>query len=763
MALAGGYLEPGTRLNNTYEVDSVVGEGGMGVVYRGHLIETGDPVAIKVIRAEMAHNESALALFRKEAAVLNNLLHEAIVRYYVFSRDQTTDRPFLATEFVDGRSLADVIEDRALSHQELIDLTVRLADGLQAAHRLGVTHRDISPDNVILPGGDVNRAKIIDFGIARATEFGGKTVIGDSIAGKFDYMSPEQLGLFGGNVGPRSDMYSLGIVLAEAARGRSMAMGGTQVEVVEKRRTVPPLDGIEPRFKALLSDMLQPKPQDRPETMTEIAARARQIGSAPQKRSKAPALIAAAVAIPVMVGAVLYGADMLGSGATDEGDAGAQEVAVMTGPAPLTPAAALNGGEDSGSEANDAGTDATDDSSVLPSPALPAEAVSETEAASTAPSLADPEAAPSPSEGEAELSADEIVIRLGGDSIDATEAPDGPRTDLALAPADVASDAAGEASSDGQERLTPADVLGVEPDETALVPGPVLVTPEEDGPGVAIPEEALPANGLEPDPQPRDRAPSEPTTIGATEPADNNPATVSVQERDAVDGRQERADDGEFEIAMPDPRETVPRPQDGIARYVSNYDAGDCTWIRPMQLGPRSAKLEAFGAEVPPFVEFDEAFARSLGFEADIGLRLVKDAQCPAIEFVRQLKAAGAKPLQLTIDSDTIRSGYALTGTVNGLHGRELAVLVINENGRVYPIDAVAKLEEDEAALHTRISGGPPALQPHLLMVIASDELPEALTMQNRGADEFFAAVDNQLLGRESEVKAQVTYFKFGG
>ena len=81
-------------------------------------------------------------------------------------------------------------------------------------------HRDLSPDNIILPGGKVERAKIIDFGIARSATIGGETLIGGSFAGKYNYVSPEQLGLFGGDVKEHSDIYSLGLVLAAAMRGK---------------------------------------------------------------------------------------------------------------------------------------------------------------------------------------------------------------------------------------------------------------------------------------------------------------------------------------------------------------------------------------------------------------------------------------------------------------------------------------------------------------------------------------------------------------
>ena len=156
---------------------------------------------------------------------------------------------------------------------EAVDLLRRRgAAGLQAAHDRGIVHRDISPDNIILPGGDVGRAKIIDFGIARAATLGGGTIIGGGFAGKYNYVSPEQLGLFGGDVTNRSDIYSFGLVLAGALFGQPIEMGGSQADTIDKRRTVPDLSGVDERLRPLIAAMLQPDPAHRPGSMAEVAA-----------------------------------------------------------------------------------------------------------------------------------------------------------------------------------------------------------------------------------------------------------------------------------------------------------------------------------------------------------------------------------------------------------------------------------------------------------------------------------------------------------
>ncbi len=266
------HVAPGTRLNDIYEVDALIASGGMGEVYRGHTIHTGDPVAIKLLRPELGENEAALALFRKEASALHTLHHDSIVRYYVCSVDPDLRRPYLAMEFVDGQSLSQLLRQGPLTFEAVRNLGQRVAGGLHVAHERGIVHRDVAPDNVIIPNADVRRAKIIDFGIARFTQTQDGTIIGGGFAGKYKYVSPEQLGLFGGEVTAKSDIYSLGLVLAEALTGQAIDMAGSQVQVVEKRRKVPDLGGIDMRIRPLLERMLQPDPADRPESMDAVAA-----------------------------------------------------------------------------------------------------------------------------------------------------------------------------------------------------------------------------------------------------------------------------------------------------------------------------------------------------------------------------------------------------------------------------------------------------------------------------------------------------------
>jgi formylglycine-generating enzyme required for sulfatase activity len=293
---------PGTRLNGIYEIDELIATGGMGEIYRGRALETGSVVAIKMIRRDFAENQRVLALFRKEAAALYRLQHEAIVRYYVFTTDPDLNCPYLAMEFVEGESLLEVARRKPFDVEAVLVLMARIAAGLHAAHEEGVIHRDVSPDNIILPGGDPARAKIIDFGIARSA-LDGSTVIGSDFAGKANFVSPEQIGLFGGVITAKSDIYGLGLTLAAALLGGPLDMAGTHVEVVAKRQVEPDLSAIDPRLRPILRAMLQPKPEDRPATMAEIAAwRPGTVPRPQQSRTKARRwpLIAAGLATGVL-------------------------------------------------------------------------------------------------------------------------------------------------------------------------------------------------------------------------------------------------------------------------------------------------------------------------------------------------------------------------------------------------------------------------------------------------------------------------------
>src|SRR5882724_2799723 len=252
---------PGSLIGHTYRIESLLARGGMGEVYRARHVELNTEHALKIILPELANNQRIVDLFRREASVLRTIRHDAVVAYDGVSRDEN-GRLYLVMEFADGPSLSKLMRDRPLDADEVRQLRDRLADGLAVAHDKGVVHRDISPDNVILPGGDLGKAKIIDFGISKAIDPEVKTIIGDDFAGKFSYVSPEQLGMFGGQIDGRSDIYSLGLVLAAAAQGEPLDMGLSPISVIEARRAVPDLGRVPAAVRA--------DPAKRPQSMREM-------------------------------------------------------------------------------------------------------------------------------------------------------------------------------------------------------------------------------------------------------------------------------------------------------------------------------------------------------------------------------------------------------------------------------------------------------------------------------------------------------------
>lgn len=260
----------GTRIIGTYEIEKLINTGGMGEVYRGRNIHDGEPVAIKIVLPHLAQDEMITQLFQKEAKVLNRLVHDAIVRYYVFTNDPDIGRPCMIMEFIEGTSMNDRLKQGPMSEEDVRLLLRRLASGLEKAHAMGVVHRDLSPDNVILHDGSVAQAKIIDFGIAKSTMKGDATLLQGQFAGKFSYVAPEQLGAYGGNVDGRADIYSLALMMVAVAQGRQLNMGKSIVEAVRARAAVPDLSGVYPSLRPLLSHMLEPDPANRPADMGEV-------------------------------------------------------------------------------------------------------------------------------------------------------------------------------------------------------------------------------------------------------------------------------------------------------------------------------------------------------------------------------------------------------------------------------------------------------------------------------------------------------------
>ena len=265
-----GRVTIGSVLNHIYRVTRFLAQGGMGEVYEGVNINTDERVAIKVILPHLAQDAKIQAMFKKEARTLTRLTHPALVQYRVLAQEPELGVFYIVTEFVDGEGLDELIGEALPSEPELRGLTRRLADGLKAAHELGAVHRDISPDNILLPEGRLEAAKIIDFGIARDGSTPHGTLLGEAFAGKLGYVAPEQLGDFGREVGPWTDVYSLGLVILALASGGSLDMGMTPAEAVDRRRAGPDLSALPEVLQPVFRRMLEPDPKRRLRSMDQV-------------------------------------------------------------------------------------------------------------------------------------------------------------------------------------------------------------------------------------------------------------------------------------------------------------------------------------------------------------------------------------------------------------------------------------------------------------------------------------------------------------
>ncbi|MFD1033464.1 serine/threonine-protein kinase [Sphingomonas hankookensis] len=265
-------IQPGDVLNHMFVVRRFLARGGMGEVFEGANLATDERVAIKVMLPALAADPNVITLFKREAQTLTRLHHEAVVQYRVLAMEPALGVLYIVTEYIDGTSLSDVLSTLRPDPAALGALLRRLASGLSAAHRLGAIHRDVAPDNVLLGGGELSRAKLIDFGIAKDLDPGTATIVGDGFAGKLGYVAPEQLGDFDRALGPWTDVYSLGLLILAVARGADLGLGGTLVDAVDKRRAGLDLAAVPVPLRGVVERMVRPDPAQRLRDMDAVRA-----------------------------------------------------------------------------------------------------------------------------------------------------------------------------------------------------------------------------------------------------------------------------------------------------------------------------------------------------------------------------------------------------------------------------------------------------------------------------------------------------------
>ena len=267
-------------LGGRYQLGEVIGHGGMAEVYSGTDIRLGRPVAVKVLRADLARDRSFLMRFEREAQAAAALNHPNIVSVYDTGEDQvedgltTTRVPWIVMERVEGQTLRQIMASgRRLTTERALDITSGILAALDYSHRHGIVHRDIKPANVMVtPSGDV---KVMDFGIARALADASATVTHTSaVLGTAQYLSPEQAR--GEIVDARSDLYSCAALLFELLTGRPPFTGDSPVAIAYQHVTESPqppsvFDAeIAPEIDAIVLTALAKKPADRYASAAEM-------------------------------------------------------------------------------------------------------------------------------------------------------------------------------------------------------------------------------------------------------------------------------------------------------------------------------------------------------------------------------------------------------------------------------------------------------------------------------------------------------------
>jgi serine/threonine-protein kinase len=264
----------GQRLG-CYRLSTRIGAGGMGEVYRARDTKLNRDVAIKVMLPAVANDPGRLARFSREAQLLASLNHPHICTIHDVGKKSST--VYLVMELLEGRTLDQLIPRGGVALEQFFDIAIALADALAAAHRKHITHRDLKPVNVMVS--DDGRVKVLDFGLARATEpdlelTGAALTQAGTIVGTMPYMSPEQVE--GKPLDPRTDIFSLGIMLYEMATGRRPFAGDSapalmvsilkdQPQLVAEVRPNVPSD-----VSRLIGRCLEKDPGDRIQTATEI-------------------------------------------------------------------------------------------------------------------------------------------------------------------------------------------------------------------------------------------------------------------------------------------------------------------------------------------------------------------------------------------------------------------------------------------------------------------------------------------------------------
>ena len=211
---AGLILKPGSLLGRRYEILDLLGQGGMGAVYKARDLEVNQFVALKVIRPDLSSSPAIIERFKQELILARQVTHRNVIR--IFDMTEADGVKFITMEFVEGADLRTLINEKTkVSPEESVEIMRQVSHALEAAHSVGVIHRDLKPQNIMRD--KTGRVLVMDFGLARTFEGAGMTQSG-AMVGTMEYMSPEQA--LGKNLDQRSDLFAIGLIFYELLTGK---------------------------------------------------------------------------------------------------------------------------------------------------------------------------------------------------------------------------------------------------------------------------------------------------------------------------------------------------------------------------------------------------------------------------------------------------------------------------------------------------------------------------------------------------------------
>ena len=275
----------GLILDDRYQLAEPIAAGGVGQVWRASDLLLDREVAVKLLRPEYADHPDTLERFRAEAKHAGSLTHPCVARVYDYGNAGPAIPPYLVMEYVNGPSLADMLAVDPVHPVLAMDVAAQAAAGLDAAHRVGLVHRDVKPGNILV-GAD-GLVKITDFGIAHAA--GSAPITGPGLVmGTTQYMAPERIA--GGQATPASDLYALGILIYECLTGLPPYDGGTaEVMAGHLYLPMPPLPaGVPPELGELITRLTAKDPAARLSDAAEVAAIATRLRDALAADADAP-------------------------------------------------------------------------------------------------------------------------------------------------------------------------------------------------------------------------------------------------------------------------------------------------------------------------------------------------------------------------------------------------------------------------------------------------------------------------------------------